>query len=451
MTTSTTTQRARTTRSTTGPASAEVPTWQELLPPDRRFVALPSRRDPIVVAADDPPVLDYLRTALLAAPPHSALPDWAFAAVRELLRLPLTWRLAPHLAPAHTAHETTAAPAAPTGLKSAPGRALAELVASHDGRVLVLRHSHDPDASILLLLFAWADAVPSLAVKLPARPGAAARVLAEAERLDTLAALPLGALRRTVPEVVQLLGHPGVPALVTTAQPGTPMLVGYHRHGHTTHPDTVRADLTAALSWLAAFQSATAGEEAPIDLAPGVVEALAGEDGARPRMERLAALRRRLRRHHARQVAVHGDFWPGNILLRHDAVSGVVDWERSEPAGSPIRDPARFVLSYSQYLDRHTRAGHRVRGHPGLVAGDPAATVAYALDGSGWYPDLVRGSLARALARVGLPRSCGRDAVMAEVAALAAEAADETFRREVLRVFDRLSDPHSPRQGGAAP
>jgi hypothetical protein len=136
---------------------------------------------------------------------------------------------------------------------------------------------------------------------------------------------------------------------------------------------------------------------------------------------------------------VHGDFWPGNVLVRQGAVSGVVDWERSERAGSPTRDLARFVLSYSHYLDRHTRPGHRVRGHPGLVAGDPAVLLSYALDGAGWYPDLVREYLGRGLARLGLPPECGRDAVLAEVAALAAEATDEGFRRRQLRVFDHLS------------
>ncbi|SEL49724.1 phosphotransferase [Streptacidiphilus jiangxiensis] len=431
-------------------------TWQELLPQGRRYVALPSRGDPVVVALDDRPVLEYLRTSLLTVPPHSRLPGWCVSAACGLLRLPPAWRLTPHLAPPRSGpapgpdHPDDAAPVpvlrgrdrdrAGQPTPGALGPALADLLAAHDGRILMLRHSHDPDASTLLLLFGAGEATPRLAVKLPARPGAAARVLAEADRLDALAALPLGRLRSTVPEVVELLGHPGQPALVTTAQPGTPMLVDYHRRGHTAHPETVRADLAAAQAWLAAFQSATAGRPAPLDLAPGVLDALAEHDSAHPRLQRLAVLRRRLRRHQARQVAVHGDYWPGNILLRGGTVSGVVDWERSAPTGSPIRDPARLVLGYSQYLDGHTRPGHRIRGHPGLLAGDPAACVAYALDGSGWYPDLVRASLERALTRAGVPAHCARDAVLAETAALAAEATDPTYRAQVLAVFDRLSE-----------
>ncbi|MEY9874751.1 hypothetical protein ABH931_004251 [Streptacidiphilus sp. MAP12-33] len=423
----------QTTPDRTGPPRTTPATWQDLLPPDRRYVALPSRDDPVVVALDDRPVLAYLRTSLLTVPPHSRLPGWAFAAACALLRLPPTWRLTPHLASAPRAGDL------PRPTVGAPGQAIVDLLAAHDGRILLLRHSHDPDGSTLLLLFGPADPTPRLAVKLPARPGAAARVLAEADRLDILATLPIGVLRRTVPEVVALLGHPGQPALVTTAQPGTPMLVGYHRHGHTAHPDAVRADLRAALAWLTAFQAATAGEPAPLDLAPGVPEALARHDGAHPRLEHLAALGRRLRRHHARQVAVHGDYWPGNILTLRGTVSGVVDWERSLPCGSPVRDPARFVLSYSQYLDGHTRPGHRVRGHAGLLGGGPAASLAYSLDGSGWYPDLVRASLTGALARAGVPTSCARDTVLAELAALAAEATDEPYRAGLLAAFDRLT------------
>ena len=54
---------------------------------------------------------------------------------------------------------------------------------------------------------------------------------------------------------------------------------------------------------------------------------------------------------------MHGDYWPGNLLLHRGRVSGVVDWEAGALAGEPLRDVVRFVLSYALYLDRHTRAG----------------------------------------------------------------------------------------------
>jgi hypothetical protein len=240
----------------------------------------------------------------------------------------------------------------------------------------------------------------------------------------------------------------GLPALVTTALPGTPMLVAYHRFRHTAHAPAVRTDFAAAAHWLAGFQEATAHGRGPLDLAPGVPEALATalaeeNDGPARDAERLLswldAVRARLRRHQTVRTAVHGDYWPGNLLLDRGRLCGVVDWERFEPAGSPVRDLARFALGYSSYLDRHACRRGRVPGHPALRAGEPAGCLRYALDGSGWYPDLVRGYLARGLARLGLPRGCGRDAVLAEVAALAAEATDPAFRRRQLDILAALA------------
>lgn len=405
----------------TGPAQ-----WRTVLPPGRRFVALPSGRAPLVIAEQDPSVLRYVRTALLAAPPGSPLPGWVFATAREVLRLPVSWRLAPRVQ-------------APAGAAGPP----AELVDGH--RLLVLRHSRDPDARIMLLLFTPGQRWPCRAVKVPDEPEGAARVLREAEHLREIARLPLGRLRETVPEIVAVESGHGLPSLVTTAVPGTPMLVGYHRHGHTSRPATVRADLAAAGSWLARFQSATAGHAAPLDVAAGIPATLrhrlaSRPDGGKRVGDLLSAVRDRLRRYRAPRTAVHGDFWPGNLLTEHGAITGVVDWERAEPAGNPVRDLARFALAYSYYLDRHTRPGRPVRGHPGLLAGHPGAAVAYALDGDGWYPRLVRDFLHTGLRRLGVSPACARDAVLAEIAALAVEASDRAFAEDQVRLFEQLAE-----------
>lgn len=393
-----------------------------MLPPGRRFVALPSRRRFLVLAEDDPCVLRYVRTALLAVPPRSSLPGWVFTAARQALRLPVSWRLAPHV-------------------RTPPGGAhpLGGLTEGH--RLLVLRHSHDPDARILLLLFAPGERWPSQAVKVPTEPAGTARLLREADRLREIDTLPLGWLRETVPQVRTVATGP---ALVTTAVPGTPMLVGYHRYGHTRRPAAVRADFAAAGAWLARLQAATAAGFAPLDVAPGVPEALrqclsARPDGGKSVQDQLSALRDRLRRHHAPRTAVHGDFWPGNLLTEHGAITGVVDWERAAPEGSPVRDLARFALAYSSYLDRHTRPGRPVRGHPGLLAGRPAAAITYALHGDGWYPRLVGDFLDTGFHRLGVSPSCARDAVLAEIAALAAEASDRAFAEQQVRVFEQLA------------
>lgn len=47
-------------------------------------------------------------------------------------------------------------------------------------------------------------------------------------------------------------------------------------------------------------------------------------------------------------VAVHGDFWPRNLLLdRHGTATGVVDWEWYRPSGKPFRDLFDFPVGYA--------------------------------------------------------------------------------------------------------
>jgi aminoglycoside phosphotransferase len=399
--------------------------WRGLLPAGRRFVALPSRGRPVVIAEDLPSVRGYVRTALLASPPGSAVPGWVYAAAREMLRIPGVWRLAPHLAGSPDFD---------------PDSELAGLLTDSGSAVLVLNHGHDPDSRRVLLLFGPGQRWPTLAVKLPTGPEAAAKVTVEAEKLRQVARLGLGRLGGTIPAVVQTVRHNGFPALVTTALPGSPMLVDYHRPGHNAHVGTVAGDFARAARWLAAFQSATATRAEPLDLAPGVVDTLRARRPGDPLLGELPLLRARLRHHQTPRTAVHGDFWMGNLLTCDGKLTGVVDWEWFAPVGAPTRDLTRFALAHAQYLDRHTRAGHRVPGHPELVAGSPGAAVPYTLHGTGWYPRLVRGYLAEGLRRLGLPCSTGvvRDLMLAELAALAAEATDPRFADEQAHTFLRL-------------
>jgi hypothetical protein len=401
------------------------PVWREVLP-DHDFLALPSAANPVVVAQDDRQIRSYVRTALLTAPPGRRVPGWLLTAADLALRVPITWWLFPRLDLAGTG----------------PRSEFADFVDALDTRIIVLNHSHDPDTRCVLLLFEAGQKWPALAAKLPSGPDAAGRVRREADRLSAIARLPLGEVRQQVPTVVEMLQHKGFPVLVTTAQPGVPMLVNYHRPGHTADPALVRADLTAAARWLAAMQTATRQPAAPIALPAETIEILrdrlTGADA--PILERIAALQERLGRYGVAQTLVHGDFWPGNILVRQGQVCGVVDWEWAQEKGNPVRDLARFALGYSLYLDRHSRAGRSVAGHPRLVAGDFGAGVRYALDGAGWFPRLVRGFLTSGLARLGVPAECGRDAVLAELAAVAAEATDTDFASRNLELFVRLFD-----------
>jgi hypothetical protein len=104
-----------------------------------------------------------------------------------------------------------------------------------------------------------------------------------------------------------------------------------------------------------------------------------------------------------------------------------VDWEAGCPSGSPLRDLARFALSYSLYLDRHARPGHRVHGHRGLRRTGFAPGVSFALLGSGWLPQETRTFLADGLEWLALPRSLWYDVALCGIGEVAATANDDDF------------------------
>jgi aminoglycoside phosphotransferase (APT) family kinase protein len=267
----------------------------------------------------------------------------------------------------------------------------------------------------------------------------------EAERLAEVGRRALGPVSTTIPEVVAVVEHLGRPVLVMTALPGQSMLAAYHSWRHTARRQTVAADFAAAGSWLAALHGAASGS-GHVSLAQmldGVADVISRRFGSQPGTDAdladLAALRRRLAERRTPQSVVHGDFWPGNLLIEHGRVLGVIDWENAWLTGTPARDLARFVTSYSLYLDRHTRPGHRVAGHPGLRAGRWGAGVEYAIDGVGWYPDLARSFVMTGLERLGASASCWRDALLADLAATAASADHDEFARYHLLLFRRLT------------
>jgi len=135
---------------------------------------------------------------------------------------------------------------------------------------------------------------------------------------------------------------------------------------------------------------------------------------------------------------VHGDFWCGNILQTAGVVSGVVDWEHAVVGGDPVRDRVRFALSYSLYLDRHTRAGSPVHGHAGLRAGPWGAGVRYALRGRGWYPELVAGFVGDGLVATGRSRELWREAMLTGLAEIAVRSDHGGFARQRLELLGEL-------------
>lgn len=331
-----------------------------------------------------------------------------------------------------------------------PSRPASTLLGRPDARGVLISASRDPDAKLTFVITGRDQAaaegrVPSgerLAVKIPTTAAAGEAVDREGRMLVEIRRLGLGPLASTVPRYVESLTADDRPVLVSTAVPGTPMSVGYHRWSHTLRPAAVRRDVDAAFGWLAAFQAATTRGSSPTDWPQRVLDAVGGRWDGHPALpaaaDRLEAARDHLAVHRCPTTAVHGDFWFGNVMVQGGAVTGVVDWENASPAGCALRDPARFVLSYALYLDRHTREGGRVLGHPGLTRTGFGPGLRYALCGSGWLPRLLQDSLARRLLRLGLPPSLWYDVALTGLGEVAASANSDEFGAGHLEVLATL-------------
>ncbi len=330
-----------------------------------------------------------------------------------------------------------------------PHQTLAELIDDIGGRVACLALSKDPNAKVTLLLFRPGADLPSFVAKVPSTDAAVRSVELEAGALARLGRSALGSLEDTVPRFIAMAEHLGRPVLVTTALPGRLMLAAYHTWRHTARPALVRADFGAAGQWLAELHRRTASGHGPLSMMlDGTVAAITQRFGADPAtaddVEQMSALTARLAGHQVPLVVMHGDFWPGNLLVSGGQVRGVIDWEDARPDGLAVHDLARFVIAYSLYLDRHTRAGRGVSGHPGLRADRWGAGLEYAVSGSGWYPDLARQFVADGLQRLGVPPACGRDVLLAEIARIAARADHPDFARNHLLVYRRLCRAGGP-------
>ena len=258
----------------------------------------------------------------------------------------------------------------------------------------------DPNAKVTHPAFPAGATRPGYVAKVPTTDAAARQRGTRGERWldDRRRGLP-GRCSATIPQVVApraprqaRAGHDRDARAVDAR--GVP-LAGGTRPGRRRWPPTS----PPPDGWLAGLHGAAAGSGHAslaqlLDGAPTRSDAgSADEPDVDADLADLAGLRGRLAGHRTLRSVVHGDFWPGNLLIeRRPRARGVIDWESARLAGTPARDLARFVITYSLYLDRHTRPGAEwpVTLDCGPLAGAPG--VEYAINGTGWYPDLVRAS-----------------------------------------------------------
>jgi hypothetical protein len=320
-------------------------------------------------------------------------------------------------------------PASPRVLPGDPD--LRTLLSTPGSRVVLLDGSRDPNSGVTLLVTAPGSAEPHMAVKIATTAAAAEVIAREARLLTELRRRPLPRVDTTLPRHLGTFDADGMLASVTTVVPGVPMRTSYHEFRHLARPDSVGGDFAAAQDWLMALHADSVVAAAPIALLDGVAAQIAARWPGDPRAQdlagRLGPLAARLSSAGTRRTVVHGDFWAGNLLISRGAVTGVVDWAAAELSGEPLRDVVRFALSYSLYLDRHTRPGRRVTGHPGLRADGWGAGIRYGMSGQGWYGQLVRGFVESALVRLGAPAALWRAALLAGLGEIAAAADHADF------------------------
>jgi aminoglycoside phosphotransferase len=320
----------------------------------------------------------------------------------------------------------------PASLRALPGHPdLRSLLSAPGSRVILFDGSRDPNSGVTVLVTAPGSTEPHLAVKIATTAAAAEVITREARLLVELRRRPLPQVDETLPRHLGVFDADGMLASATSVVPGIPMRTGYHAFRHLARPDSVRGDFAAAQGWLMALHADSMTAAAPIALLDGVATRITARwpDDARASdlAERLELLAARLSSAGTQRTVVHGDFWAGNLLISRGSVSGVVDWAAAELSGEPLRDVVRFVLSYSLYLDRHTRPGRPVAAHPGLRADGWGAGIRYGMSGQGWYGQLVRDFVESALARLGAPTGLWRAALLAGLGEIAATADHADF------------------------
>lgn len=242
-----------------------------------------------------------------------------------------------------------------------------------------------------------------------------------------------------IPQVIDTGMIESLPYFVETALPGIPStrLIGDARSRDAFLPvaGEMIAELHARTAAPARVDDATL--ERWVDVP---VEAIAAALAPHRRMGRetrgtLEDVRRELRTAFIdRDVVVgwmHGDYWPGNVLVDPDGrrITGIVDWDLSSDRELAIHDPLHFIL-----LTRRLSSGHEfgdvVRD---LLAGDTleapeqATLAAAGLQADAWHRD-ARESLTMAWLRH----------VGAFMAVPGHGTSPRWVRRNVLSVLDQL-------------
>ena len=199
----------------------------------------------------------------------------------------------------------------PLSLLVGPDAALVTpMIAIHAGRIsewLLLR-DYEGESRGRNVLFLFADSpVPALIAKVRRMSSTTPPLETEAMMLRAVHSRVGDIVARTIPRTIDLLQTSDAEILLLSVLPGRPLALAMQR---TLRPSSAFAShLAAAGSWLGRFHQATRNDRG--------------------------------------EVAVHGDFWPRNVLYDGNELTGVVDWEGGSSHGEPETDLFTLPLLFA--------------------------------------------------------------------------------------------------------
>lgn len=222
---------------------------------------------------------------------------------------------------------------------------------------------------VVLMVGAEAGGAAQAALKLPLTPDAEQSLTRHRQVLIALHEIPaLQGFRQLLPQPIAWGTHEERPYYLETALPG---VIARQFLGQ---PAALAAMKQAAAQALLDLHSSTL-QHSPIDEA--AFARLAGNDLAllnqvanrwpepvllRKKLDRLGELLRHELLGQTLPLAwIHGDFWPGNLLIQpaNGALSGVIDWDRADAEELPLHD-LLHLLAYTRKLTRRTELGEEV-------------------------------------------------------------------------------------------
>lgn len=185
----------------------------------------------------------------------------------------------------------------------------------HVAAIYVRDYDDSARGRVLGFFFGEGDPAPRVAAKAQFARRDAASLRLETQTLEQMRAFLPPALQPTLPRVLRFHESPRGELLVTSMLPGRSAYV--EMQSSLAPSRRVDAHFDAAARWLAAFHDATR------TTATSFVNSVA-----------------------VPHSAVHGDFWPRNVLHDAGGAIGVVDWEHFIPAASPFIDLFHYALAY---------------------------------------------------------------------------------------------------------